>query len=85
MVDIKQAFVYIEYMELSIIEKIKLYCIRRGISEAELARRLGQSPANFNHKMQRGDFRVSDLEKIAAALGLVFVSDFVEKDDAGRG
>lgn len=51
-------------------EKIRLLLVHCGnISEAELARRLGTSPQNFNKKMKRDNFSVPELEKIADALG----------------
>jgi transcriptional regulator with XRE-family HTH domain len=56
-------------MSMSLSDKIRILLIRRGnISEAELARRLGVSPQNLNHKMRRDNFTENDLKKIAAAL-----------------
>lgn len=66
---------------LSIVENIKIYAGRRGMSMSDLARALNKSPQNFNQQLQRGDFRMSDLEKIAAALGVRFVCDFVPMED----
>ena len=43
--------------------------LEQGISQAELARRLGKSPQSFNSKMKRESFTVEDLEKIADVLG----------------
>ncbi|MBO5219157.1 MAG: helix-turn-helix transcriptional regulator [Clostridia bacterium] len=55
---------------MSIAEKVRILLIKRGnISEAELARRLGTSPQNFNVKMRRDNFSQRDLEEIAEALG----------------
>jgi len=54
---------------LTIQEKIRILLVRRGnISEAELARRLGVLPQNFNRKMKAGKFTNTDLEKIAEVL-----------------
>ena len=51
-------------------EKIRLLLVRCGnLSEAELARRFGTSPQNFNNKMKRDNFTVSELDRIADALG----------------
>jgi DNA-binding Xre family transcriptional regulator len=38
------------------------------MSEAELARRMGKTPQNFNRNMKSGRFKTSDLEKIAVIL-----------------
>lgn len=50
-------------------EYINLCRVKRGnISEAELARRTGQTPQNMNNKYKRNTFKVSELEKVADAL-----------------
>ena len=65
---------------MNISEQIKVLCVRCGISEAELARRLGKSPQSFNSKMKRGTFTVDDLEKIAFVTGTVFKRNFILVD-----
>ena len=62
---------------MTISEQIKVLCVRCGVSEAELARRLGKSPQSFNSKMKRRSFTIDDLNEIAEALGVVFVRHFV--------
>ena len=62
---------------MTISEQIKVVCVRCGISEAELARRLGKSPQSFNAKMKRESFTIEELEKIADALGIVFKRSFI--------
>ena len=64
--------------KLTIAEKIKIIAARRGMSISDIARALGKSPANMLNQLKRDDFRVSDLEKIAAVLGVQFVCDFTE-------
>lgn len=72
--------------KLTIAEKIKILAGRRGMSLSDLARALGKSPANLLNQLKRDDFRVSDLEKIAAALGVRFSYDFIEcETEAGPG
>lgn len=62
-------------------EKIRIALVKRGnISEAELARRLGLSPQNFNNKMKRDDFKESDLAAIAAALNCTYYAGFTMND-----
>ncbi|MCI9413812.1 MAG: helix-turn-helix transcriptional regulator [Clostridiales bacterium] len=65
---------------MTISEKIKVLCVRAGISVAELSRRLGQSPANFNAKLKRGKFSVGELETIAETLGCTYENYFVWTD-----
>ena len=62
---------------MTISEQIKVLCVRYNISEAELARRLGKSPQNFNSKMKRESFTISDLEKIAVVTGVEFERKFL--------
>ena len=62
---------------MKITEQIKILCVRCKVSEAELARRLGTSPQNFNSKMKRESFSIDDLEKIADALGVEFRRNFI--------
>lgn len=62
---------------MQISEQIRVLCVRCNVSEAELARRLGKSPQNFNSKMKRGTFTITDLEKVATALGVTFKRNFV--------
>ena len=62
---------------MQISEQIRVLCVRCNVSEAELARRLGKSPQNFNSKMKRGTFTITDLEKVADALGVTFKRSFV--------
>lgn len=62
---------------MTIAEQIKVLCVRCGVSEAELARRLGKSPQCLNSKMKRETFTVSDLDDIAKALGVSFERHFI--------
>ena len=65
---------------MTVTEQIKVLCVRCGVSEAELARRLGKSPQSFNSKMKRGTFTVDDLERIANALNVEYSSGFKLKN-----
>lgn len=55
---------------MTISEQIKVLCVRQKISLAELARRLGTTPQNFNAKLKRESFTVAELEDIAEAAGV---------------
>lgn len=57
-------------------KEIRIMLAENGISQAELARRLNQTPANFNNKMQKANFRISELEEIATALGYEYKISF---------
>ena len=62
-------------------EYIKLCCVKRGnMSEAELARRTGQTPQNMNNKYKRNTFKISELEKVAEALDADLRISFVDKE-----
>jgi len=62
---------------MTIAEQIKVLCVRCGVSEAELARRLGKSPQSFNSKMKRESFTINDLDRIADVLGVSFKRHFI--------
>lgn len=62
---------------MTISEQIKILCIRCNISVAELARRFGTSPQNFNSKMKRESFTIPELEKIADTVDCSFEHNFV--------
>lgn len=63
---------------LTIAEKIKILAARKNMSISALAAALGKSPANMLNQLKRDDFRVSDLQKIAEALGMRFECDFID-------
>lgn len=62
---------------MTLAEQIKILCVRSNISVAELARRVGTSPQNFNAKLKRESFTVGDLEQIAYAVSCKFERKFV--------
>lgn len=49
-------------------EQIRVLCAIRGISLAELARRINQTPQNFNAKLKRNTVTQEELENIARVL-----------------
>lgn len=62
---------------MTISEQIKVLCVRCGISEAELARKLNKSPQAFNAKMKRQSFTIDDLNRIANVLNVDFKRSFI--------
>ena len=61
-------------------QKINMALAYKQISQAALARMLGQTPSNFNQKMKRGTFSVEELEKIGEALGAKYFFGFEFED-----
>lgn len=62
---------------MTISEQIKVLCVRSNISVSELARRVGTTPQNFNAKMKRESFTISELEMIAGAVESKFERRFI--------
>ena len=52
-------------------------CKEKGISVAELARRIGQTPQNFNKKLKRETVSTEELMTIANELGVVFEQSYI--------
>lgn len=50
--------------------------VRRKVSEAELAKRIGTTPQAFGQRMKTGKFSTVELERISDALGEEFVYSF---------
>ena len=65
---------------MTIEQKIKMLLAYAGISQAELARRLGTSPPNFNFKLKRNTLTYEDLQAIADVIGCTWQADFVFDD-----
>ena len=61
-------------------DMIKQLCEHMNISVAELARRIGQTPQNFNKKLQRETVTLDELKAIADVLGVKFVQAFILPD-----
>lgn len=57
-------------------DMIRELCDRMDISLAELCRRIGQTPQNFNKKLQRGTVSVEEMIVIADVLGVKFEQSF---------
>ena len=56
--------------------QVKTACAAAGVTLSELAQRLGTTPQNLSLKLKRGTFRPDDLEHIANALGIKYISVF---------
>ena len=58
-------------------DMIRELCEKKNTSLAELARRIGQSPQNFNKKLKRGTVSFEEMMEIAKALNVKFEQAFV--------
>ncbi|HEM3673782.1 TPA: helix-turn-helix transcriptional regulator [Streptococcus suis] len=61
-------------------EMIKELCKRMNISVSELARRIGQTPQNFNKKLKRESVSLDELKAVADVLGIKFKQSFILPD-----
>ncbi|MDD2300511.1 MAG: helix-turn-helix transcriptional regulator [Fermentimonas sp.] len=59
---------------------VRELCKKQNISLAEVARRIGQSPQNFNKKLKRNTLTYAELSAIADALGVNFELAFTLPD-----
>ena len=53
---------------MNVSEIIKIVCVKLNITVAELSVKMGFSKQNLFNKLYRNDMKVSDLERILAAL-----------------
>ncbi len=68
-------------MHTDVREYINLCRVKKGnMTEAELARRTGQTPQNMNNKYKRNTFKISELQKIAEAMDAELKVSFVDKE-----
>ena len=74
-------FLSMEIKNDNIYKSIKVICAAAGMSEADLARAVGDTPQAFSNKMRRGKIQsdIEYLQKVAEAVGFDFEYSFVEK------
>jgi len=70
----------LEVIALTIEQKLKMALAYFGISQAELARRIGTTPSNLNQKVKRNTITKEEMEQIAVALGGKWRAEFVFED-----
>lgn len=61
-------------------DMIRELCEKQNISLAELCRRIGQTPQNFNKKLQRGTVSFEEMIRIAEVLDVGYEQAFVLPD-----
>lgn len=62
---------------MTIEQKINMALAYKGMSQAELARKIGTTPSNLNKKVKRNTLTKEEMEKIAQALGGAWRAEFV--------
>lgn len=61
-------------------DMIRQLCEKMNISQAELCRRIGQTPQNFNKKLKRGTVSFEEMMAIAEALDVRYEQAFILPD-----
>lgn len=61
-------------------DMIRTLCEKQNISLAELCRRIGQTPQNFNKKLKRGTVSFDEMIEIAEAVSVGYEQAFVLPD-----
>ncbi len=61
-------------------DMIRELCEKKNISLAELARRIGQSPQNFNKKLKRGTVSFEEMMEIAETMNVCYKQEFLMLD-----
>ena len=58
-------------------DMIRELCEKQNISLAELCRRIGQTPQNFNKKLKRGTVSFEEMMAITETMGVRYEQAFV--------
>ena len=61
-------------------DMIRQLCNKRNISLAELCRRIGQTPQNFNKKLKRGTVSSEEMMMISKVVNVGYEHVFVLQD-----
>lgn len=61
-------------------DMVRELCEKMNISLAELCRRIGQTPQNFNKKLKRGTVSFDEMVEIAEVLGVRYEQAFILPD-----
>lgn len=64
---------------VSIATELKKLMLDRNITQTALAEKLGYTKQGFNNLLGRDNFKVTDIEKIADALGYDMIITFTSK------
>ncbi len=58
-------------------DMVRELCEKKSISLAELCKRIGETPQNFNKKLKRGTVSFEEMMAIAAVLNVGYEQAFV--------
>ena len=61
-------------------DMIRQLCKKKNISLAELCRRIGQTPQNFNKKLKRGTVSYEEMLVLAEVLNIGYEQVFIFPD-----
>lgn len=61
-------------------DMIRQLCNKKNISLAELCRRIGQTPQNFNKKLKRGTVSSEEMMMISKVVNVGYEHAFVMQD-----
>lgn len=61
-------------------EKIKILLIKKGMTSADLAAKLGTKPQNLYNKFKRDNFSEKELKEISEAVGVKYEGFFFLED-----
>lgn len=67
-------------VEMTTSDMIRELCNRKSISLAELCRKIGQTPQNFNKKLQRETVSFEEMLLIAKTLNVGYEQVFILED-----
>ena len=62
---------------IDVSEKIKILAVKNKITVSDLAQKSNQSNSNLYNKMARNDFKLSELQRLADALGVGLEVNFI--------
>lgn len=65
---------------MSMAQVIRAAMKKQGVTVSQLSRQLGCTTQNISGKMRRDNFRESDLQEIAAAIGCRFEGRFISEE-----
>ncbi len=65
---------------MNVSEIIKIICVKRNITVAELSVKMGFSKQNLFNKLYRNDMKVSDFENVLAALDCELKFEVLDKN-----
>ena len=67
---------------MGMVKQIRLLLVKKdNITEAELARKLGTTPANLYQKIKRDNFSEKELREIGDVLGCDLKITFVDREN----